>query len=463
MCSNSIGMKKLSYIYTLSLPLLLGSATVFAQVKQVPVEEFKLKNGIEVKFIEFGSLPAASISCYVNVGKKTETPGQQNMASMTSSSLLLGNSKYSRIDQDNILTKLGSGISSSTNDNYTEVGMSFLTKDISVAMDLFSNVILTPTFPADEIKQEIEQTLNYNNPYKMDIGNIGGMFSNYVCFGTSHPLGRHFYAAQLNKVTSALLTEFYKFNYTPKNTKIVVAGKFDKVKMKELLENSFGAWTATYGENNGAAYEVPNIGKKEYFFVNKKRATQTYLQWNKKAPEGGSKEALLFQLANSSFNVLLFDEIRAKEGKTYGIYSGLSEQDNNGVYSVSTQVRNEVAYATTTSFDRVLKQFYDKGVTQEELDKAKATIKNSRLSIENPASIIEFYNPILYKDVNKRNELLAVLDAITIEQVNKAVKKYFNPDSYKLVMVGDETVLEPQLQKIAGLVKLPVTSIEKDN
>ena len=119
--------------------------------------------------------------------------------------------------------------------------------------------------------------------------------------------------------------------------------------------------------------------------------------------------------------------------------------------------------ATTTSFDRVLKQFYDKGVTQEELDKAKATIKNSRLSIENPASIIEFYNPILYKDVNKRNELLAVLDAITIEQVNKAVKKYFNPDSYKLVMVGDETVLEPQLQKIAGLVKLPVTSIEKDN
>ena len=119
--------------------------------------------------------------------------------------------------------------------------------------------------------------------------------------------------------------------------------------------------------------------------------------------------------------------------------------------------------ATTTSFDRVLKQFYDKGVTQEELDKAKATIKNSRLSIENPASIIEFYNPILYKDVNKRNELLAVLDAITIEQVNKAVKKYYNPDSYKLVMVGDETVLEPQLQKIVGLVKLPVTSIEKDN
>ena len=92
---------------------------------------------------------------------------------MTSSSLLLGNAKYDRIGQDNLLTKLGSGISSSTNDNYTELGMSFLTKDITVALDLFSNVILTPTFPADEIKQEIEQTLNYNNPYKMEIRKHG--------------------------------------------------------------------------------------------------------------------------------------------------------------------------------------------------------------------------------------------------------------------------------------------------
>lgn len=453
-------MKKIT-AYLFILVSLLHRAT--AQQKQAAVEEFKLKNGLEVKMIPFGSIPAVSITCFVNVGKKTETPGQQYLSTITSGALALGNEKYNRIQQDNLLSKLGSGINVSTNYNYTEVGMRFLNKDAATAMDLLSSLLLKPTFPADEIKQQVEQTLNYNNPYKMDISAISAMFSDYVLFGTAHPLGRHFYATQLNKVTAAQVSEFYKFNYTPKNTKMILVGNFDHVAMKAMLENMFGNWTAAYGENNGSAYEVQPLNKKEYYFVNKNRATQASLRWNKKAPEAGSKDVIPFDLANNAFNNILFDEIRAKEGKTYGINSSYNESNNSGFYSVSTQVRNEVAYETTVSFDRVLKQFYETGITQAQLDKAKAALKNDRLAIENPFDLIEFYNPVLYKDLSKRNEYVAAVDAVTIEQVNKIIKKYYTPDAYKLVMVGDQTVLDPQLQKIKDLVKLPVNSIEKDN
>ncbi|MCX6294871.1 MAG: pitrilysin family protein [Bacteroidetes bacterium] len=453
-------MKKITSILVVCI-LIVKSAS-FAQ-GNLPVEEFKLKNGLEVKMIHFGTIPAVSITCFVNVGQKAETPGQQYLATLTSSSLLLGNEKYSRVEQDNVVSKLGSGINTSSNDNYTEIAMRFLNKDATAAMDLFSNVILKPKFPTEDIKQQVEQTLNYNNPYKMDIGSIASMFSNYVVFGTSHPLGRHFYATQLNKITSAQVAEFYKFNYTPKNTKIILVGNFDNAEMKAMIDKLFGNWNAAYGENNGAAYEVQSISKKEYFFVNKNKATQTCLNWNKKAPDAGSKDAILFKLANNAFNSLLFDEIRGKEGKTYGINSRFNEANNSGFYSVSTQVRNEVAYETTVSFDRVLKQFYDTGITQSELDKAKETLKNDRKSIESPVDLIGFYNPILYKDINKRNEYVQTIDALTLDQVNKIVKKYFTPDSYKCVLVGDQTILDPQLQKIKDLVKLPVTSIEKDN
>jgi zinc protease len=449
-----------SYLF---IPFLLLVTYSFSQGDYLPVEEFKLKNGLEVKMIPFGNIPAVSITCFINVGKKTETPGQQLLATMTANGLLYGNEKYSRADQDNIVAKLGTGITASSNDNYTEIGIRFLSKDVLTAMDLFSNVLLKPKFPAEEIKQEIEQTLNYNNPYKMDISSIAEMYSDYVTFGTANPLGRHFYSTHLNKITPLQLSEFYKFNYTPKNTKIVLAGNFDHAQMKTIIEDLFGNWSAVYGENNGAAYESQTISKKEYFFVNKSKTTQACLSWNKKAPDANSKDALLFMLANDAFNNLLFDEIRAKEGKTYGIRSRFSESDNNGIYSVSTQVRNEVAYETTVSFDRVLKQFYEKGITPADLDKAKATLKNDRKAIENPFDLIAFYNPILYKDLSKRNEYLQTIDAITLDQVNKAVKKYFTPDSYKLVLVGDQLILDSQLQKIKDLVKLPVTSIEKDN
>jgi len=453
-------MKKIIF----SILLLSGLfSAALAQQKDLPVEEFKLKNGLEVKMIQFGSIPAVSITCYVNAGKKTETPGQQYLATITSGALALGNEKYTRVQQDNLLSKLGSGISTSTNANYTEIGMRFLNKDASTAMDLLSALLLKPTFPAEDIRQQVEQTLNYNNPYKMDISALNGMFSDYVLFGIAHPLGRHFYAAQLNKITAAQVSEFYKFNYTPKNTKLVLVGNFDHTAMKAMLESAFGSWTAAYGENNGSAYEVQPIAKKEYYFVNKNRATQASLRWNKKAPEAGSKDVIPFEMANNAFNNILFDEIRAKEGKTYGINSVYSEESNTGFYAVVTQVRNEVAYETTLSFDRVLKQFYETGITQAQLDKAKAALKNDRLMIENPFDLIAFYNPLLYKDPSKRNEYIAAVDAITVEQVNKIIKKYYTPDAYKLVVVGDQSALSPQLEKLRGLVTLPVTSIEKDN
>jgi zinc protease len=437
--------------------------TAIGQNKPLAIEEYKLKNGMQVKLIDFGSIPAVSVSCFVNVGKKTETPGQQYLATLTANSLSLGNEKYNRVTQDNTISKLGTSIAINSNNNYTEVSMRFLNKDASTAMDLFSSLLLKPSFPATDIKQQVEQTLNYNNPYKMDISAIAGMFSDYVLFGTAHPVGRHFYSTQLNKITSKEITEFYKFNYTPKNTVLVLAGNFDHAAMKTLIENMFGSWTAAYGENNGSAYEVQPVSKKEYFFVNKNRATQASLRWNKKSPEAGSKDVIPFDIVNNAFNNLLFEEIRAKEGKTYGINSVYTENGNNGFYFVTTQVRNDVAYETTVSFDRVLKQFYDKGITQAELDKGKAALKNDRLSIESPAQIIEFYNPLIYKDPAKRNEFISAVDAVTLEQANKILKKYFTPDSYKLVMVGDQAVLELQLQKIKYLVKLPVTSIEKDN
>jgi predicted Zn-dependent peptidase len=297
----------------------------------------------------------------------------------------------------------------------------------------------------------------------MDIADLARMFSYYTMFGTGNPLGRHFYPAQLGKVTVAQLKEFYQFNYTPKNTKLILAGKFDRAKMKELIEKYFGSWSATFGENNSAAYEVEEIKKKDYYFVNKQRASQTCLRWTKKAPDVSSKDVLPFRLATEAFNVVLFDEIRAREGKTYGIRSQWSMPDNNGTFAVSTQVRNEVAFETTASFDRVLKQFYTNGMSLADFNKSKALLRGERVQLENPFNVISFFNPVLYKDLNKRNEFLANLDAVTLEQTNKILKKYFSPDSYKLVLVGDESVLEPQLQKINGLVRLPIKSIEKDN
>jgi zinc protease len=455
---KTVTMKKALFITLTTLTLTASSQSLFP-----PVEKFKLKNGLEVYIVDYGTLPVTSVNLYVNTGKKNELPGLQSIAQLTASALLLGNEKWSRIDQDEQLAAMGTRINASVNDQYTEVSTYFLNRDIDAGLELLSQVLLKPKFPKEDIATMIQRQIDYNNPKKMDISQLAAVFSDNFVYGTANPLGRYFYAAQLQKITRDSINEFYKFNYTPKNSKLVISGKPDREKVKKLIEQYFGGWEAAYGEVNGVSYDVLPIKKKEYGFIHKGKAPQTALRWNKKAPEAKSKDLVAFELANTIFNDILFREIRAKNGFTYGIHSNFIPEDNNGIYSVATLVRNEVTWACIQEFDRVLKEFYEKGLSEAELKIAKTRMKGDILSMQRPGELVSFINPLLYPDYEKRKQLLNEIDKLDLAAVNKVIKKYFTPDSYKLVISGDETAIADQLAKIPGLVKFDPKAIEVNN
>ncbi len=459
--------KTISYIRFLaffsSFSILLVAVSAKAQLADLKQEKYKLKNGLQVVFMEYGNLPVTSFHFYVNTGKKNETPGMQNISEFTSQALLFGNAKYSHSQIDSISALMGSRVSATANDNFTQVSMDVLNSDVDMGMDMFAAIITQPTFPKDEIDEMIQQTNDFNNTSKMDITDLGAVYSNYFVFGTGNPLGRHFYPAQLKKMGVAEIKEFYNFNFTPKNTILVVSGKPDKEKMKQLISKYFDGWQAAYGEVNGVDFGAPDISKKEYAFVNRDNAVQAALNWTKKGPSVDSKDVFAFQIANNAFNEMIFNQVREKEGKTYGIGSRFSVDENTGVYTISTLVRNEVMYATTHSVDKVLTDFYTNGITEEQLNTIKVIIKNRFLGAETPDDIVGYFNPLLYPDFEKRKAALQAIDNITLEQVNKAVKKYFTPDSYKLVIAGNETELAPQLANIKSLIKIPLKAIEADN
>ena len=459
--------KTISYIKLLSFIFgfgaLLLAFPVKAQLADLKQEKYKLKNGLQVIFMEYGTLPVTSLHFYINTGKKNETPGLQNISDFTSQALLFGTAKYSNSQIDSLGAIFGGGVSATANDNFTQLSMDMLNSNIETGMDMVASIIMQPTFPKDEIDEMIRETEDYNNTSKMDITDLGSVYSDYFVFGTANPLGRHFYPEQLKKIGVPEIKEFYSFNFTPKNTILVVSGKPDKEKMKLLISKYFDGWQAAYGEVNGVDFGMPEISKKEYAFVNRNNAVQAAMNWTKKGPTINSKDLFAFQIANNAFNEKIFNEVREKEGKTYGIGSMFSVDQNRGVYTISTRVRNEVMYATTQSVDKVLFDFYTNGITEDQLKTIKVVIKNRFLGSESPDDIVTYFNPLLYPDFEKRKAALQAIDNITLEQVNKAIKKYFSPDSYKLVIAGNETDLAPQLANIKSLVKIPLKAIEVDN
>src|ERR1700749_4580316 len=259
--------------------------------QEVPqLETYTLKNGLKIYLLQYGKIKAVNVRFIINTGKKNETPGQQGYSEITASMLLKGNTKYTEEAQNDLAFKLGGELNSNSTFDHTTINANFLSKDFDAGMDLFSSAILHPLFDKDKLDQEISYRVDYNNPAKMDIANLADAFSDLTIYGTVSPLGRHYYKTQLQQITPDKLKEFHQFNFTPKNSSVVVCGNFNAAEIKTVIEKYFGTWQSTYSEVNGVALDAPVIKKKEIGFINRTGATQSALQWNKVAPSIKDKE-----------------------------------------------------------------------------------------------------------------------------------------------------------------------------
>jgi zinc protease len=431
--------------------------------QEIPsLETFTLKNGLKVYFMKYGKIEAVNVKLMINSGKKNEVPGQQGYSNLTSDLILEGNKKYTKSQQDDKSFAIGATISSLSNNDYTIIEGNFLSKHLDEVMDLYSAAILQPMFDKDIIERYKNYLIENNQPNKMDIALLADVFSDYSIFGLENPLGRFYFRKQIEAITPEKIKEYYAFNYTPKNARLVITGNVSSEVIKASIEKYFGSWTSQYGEVNGVALDMPQIKKKEVGFINRNNATQCALQWNKIGPAINDKDALAFRIANSIFREVLFEEIREKGGKTYSIGSVLSNSKYANIISVACSVRSGELLSTVQLFDKTLANFWAIPPTKEQFETAITSFKTQLLGMESPQSISGTYNPVIY-DFEKRKQMVNDLNALKQEDVLKAVKKYFTPEVYKLLIAGDEMKVKEQLNGIKGLVYHKHNDIETKN
>jgi zinc protease len=142
--------------------------------------------------------------------------------------------------------------------------------------------------------------------------------------------------------------------------------------------------------------------------------------------------------------------VRSKEGKTYGISSQLSCSRNYGIFSIATSTQNSQAQAMLASIIEVYRTLSDKGISQDELDKAKQfVIGNMAFQLEGIVNVAEkllwlkqFGRDISY--VERFNERIA---SVTVESVNHAISLYLSSPGFAIVAVGKKEEIGPVLSQ----------------
>src|SRR6185295_775071 len=144
---------------------------------------------MSVLLMEQHEVPLISFNLLIKAGSVADPSGKEGVASVTAELLRKGTRTRSADQLSGELDFIGGSLGASATFDFTSANAEFVKKDINKGLDLFSDVLLNPQFPQDEVAKLLKQRIDGTKAAKDQVqAVIGSYFSAYL-YG-SHPYGR---------------------------------------------------------------------------------------------------------------------------------------------------------------------------------------------------------------------------------------------------------------------------------
>ncbi|HNR56761.1 MAG TPA: insulinase family protein, partial [Flavobacteriales bacterium] len=170
-------------------------------------------------------------------------------------------------------------------------------------------------------------------------------------------------------------------------------------------------------------------------------------------------------LGGGIFNARLMQNLREKNGYTYGCYSSLDVDRFNSSLVVTTSVRTEVTKSAVAEILIEMERMRNEPVTKEELILAKHSMMGAfGRSLEDPRTVARFALNTRLNDLpaDHYETYLKRLDAITAEQVQEAATAFLHPNAASILVVGELDQVKSGLAPFSTNKEEPIIRLTVD-
>ncbi len=419
------------------------------------IETFRLENGLKIYFVHKNTLPISQFNLIVHSGSRFDPKKKNGLSQLTTMLLDEGAGNYSGLEIDNIIESLGSILSIDSTKEYTSISLLTLTENIYKSLEIFSLIAQSPNFNKADFNREKEKLLTHilqQNDNPAFLANM--VFKNALFNKTPYQFPTVGFVDSVKSITNQKVKSFYKNNFIPDNSSLVIVSGLNKNKIYSLVEKYFGNW------NSVNESKVLNINfkksEKKIILVNKPGASQCELRIGHIAKPRKSEDfyatSVLNTILGGQFSSRINLNLREDKGFTYGAHSSFNYNSFGGYFSVSTSVKTE---NTGEAIKEVL----------FELENIKTTITNKEVKfaksylIRRYPALFETYSqlssnlsliPIFDLDENYFNNYAAIISKISHKEVQKAAADNLLTDNLTIVVVGDKKKLGKQLSNFTS-------------
>ena len=424
--------------------LVLACVLLFAALPLragVEIKEVVSPGGIKAWLVEEPSIPFVALELRFRGGTSLDAPGKRGATNLMVGLLEEGAGELDSRGFARASEALAASFGYDASDDAISISARFLTENRDEAVELLRLSLVEPTFPQEAIDRVRAQVLSGLRGDEKDPNAIAGRAFKALAFG-DHPYGstRSGTIESVTSLTRDDLVAAHKATLARDRLYVAVVGDITEEELGPLLDGLLGDLPETGAPMPGPA-EIGLKGGVEIVAFDTPQSVAHFGQAGIERDDDDFFAAYVMNviLGGGGFESRLMTEVREKRGLTYGVYSYLAPKDHAALYLGSVASANDRIAETISVIRAEWEQLAEDGVTQDELDKAKALLTGAYpLRFDGNGAIARIMVgmqmdglPIDY--IETRNDKV---NAVTREDVNRVARELLDPEGLQFVVVG---------------------------
>jgi predicted Zn-dependent peptidase len=404
-----------------------------------------LQNGLRIITVPMPSFESATVLVMVGAGSRYETRKNNGISHFFEHMAFKGTEKRpTAMDISSLIDGMGGEFNAFTGKEYTGYYIKSAKTNIGTSLDVLSDMLMHSKLDPVEIEKEKGVILEEKNLYEdTPMRNIGDIYERLLYGDT--PMGWDIVGTEevIRAITREDFMQYMGSLYSAHNMTVVIAGGIDEDKAKSEIAKYFEQMK----KFDSASYQpIVEAQKKPAVYIKEKKTEQIHIALGVRTVDLHSEErhalSVLSAIFGGGMSSRLFHEVRERRGLAYYVRSSSDHyMDAGSLVSVAGIDPKRVTEAI-----QVMVEEYQKAnqgtlkITKDELKKAKEFLKGHLvLELEDSRAVAGYYahQELLEKEILNPDQVLAKIEAVTIDDVDAVAKKYFVNEGLNLALIGN--------------------------
>jgi zinc protease len=401
--------------------------------------------GLTVLHVRRDNLPMVVFKLLVRTGAAHEPGGREGLANLTAALLEEGTERRTSKEISDAIEFIGARYGASAGMDYTTLSLKVLRKDLRKGFDIFSDVLLNPTFPEEEVarvKDLVKGSLRQREEDPSFLANRAFLKEVYG----NHPYSRIVAGIpeSVDAITRDDIASFHSEYYVPNNCILAVVGNISEQDLNSLLNRYLGRWRGKPVPPLDVA--PPERPSKKVIAIDKDLTQANilvgHLGVERENPDYYALAVMNYILGGGGFSSRLMSSIRDEMGLAYDVHSFFSPGKVSGSFEVGVQTKNASAKTVISEVLRQMRLIREEKVSSKELEDAKSFLIGSYpRKFDTMSKIAGFLIQVEFFGLGLEyiDNYPEIIRSVTEDDILRVAKEYITPENYVLVVVARQS------------------------